>query len=151
MPRGRPALKIRGIVKVMATPEHVERLRADVDEWNDWRADLPDIRPDLSGANLHGANLVMADLSYAILRGADLTLANLRGADLRFADLRGANMVGAQMIGADIQSADLRGTDLRTAEDLTPEQLDETIGDEGTLVPEHTPRPLRWSSELSAR
>ena len=83
----------------MANHEHVATLRADVDEWNRWREEEPDIRPDLTGANLHGANLVMADLSYVLLRGADLTLADLKGADLRWADLRGANLVGAMLHG----------------------------------------------------
>lgn len=135
----------------MANPEHVSTLLSDVDEWNRWRADEPSLRPDLSGADLKDANLTMADLSHAVLRGADLTMANLKGADLCSADLRGANLVGARLIGTDFQGADLRGTDLRTAEDLTAEQLDETIGNEETLLPDDTPRPRRWTSIIGAR
>jgi uncharacterized protein YjbI with pentapeptide repeats len=135
----------------MANSEHVAALRADIDEWNRWRAEDPEFRPDLSGADLHGANLLLADLTYAILRGADLTLANLKGADLRYADLRGANLVGALMIGTDFQGADLTGTDLRTAEDLTIEQLEQSIGDETTKIPDYVPRPKRWLTELGAR
>src|SRR4051812_44772043 len=135
----------------MANLEHVAALRKDVDEWNRWREENPNIRPDLASADFHGINLVMADLRDAILRGADLTLADLKGADLRGADLRGANLVGARLIGTDLDGADLRGTDLRTAEDLTHEQLRETIGDEGTLVPDDSARPVRWTTESSAR
>ena len=110
----------------MANPEHVAVLRFDIDEWNQWRSEHPDLRPDLVGADLRDANLMLADLSRAILRNADLTMANLKGADLR-------------------------GADLRTAEDLTGEQLDETIGDEATLLPDDSPRPNRWRTEMGAR
>ncbi|HET8546365.1 MAG TPA: pentapeptide repeat-containing protein [Bryobacteraceae bacterium] len=135
----------------MADQNHLAALRADVDEWNRWRAENPGVIPDLAGADLHRASLVMADLRQAVLRGADLSLANLMGADLREADLRGANLVGARLIGADLRAADLRGADLRTAEDLTREQLEETAGDEKTLLPDERQRPLAWSSELDAR
>jgi hypothetical protein len=135
----------------VANPEHVAALRADIDEWNEWRSENPDVRPDLLEADLKDANLVLADLSRAVLRNADLTMANLKGADLRHADMRGANLVGARLIGTDFQGADLRGADLRTAEDLTAEQLEETIGDEATKLPDETPRPPRWRTELGAR
>lgn len=139
------------IVELMANQEHVDALLADVDEWNAARSEDPALLPDLAGADLRAANLAVADLRHASMRGADLTLANLKGADLRWADLRGANLVGAQLIGADLLGADLSGTDLRTAEDLTLEQLEETIGDEGTQVPEYVQRPVRWTVEFNAR
>ena len=131
--------------------ELLEALRADVDEWNRMRAEQPDLRPDLAGLSLHGLNLCLADMRHVILRGADLSMADLTGADFRWSDLRGANLVGARMIGTDLEGADLRGTDLRTAEDLTEEQLAETIGDEKTRIPDHTPRPARWTIELAGR
>ena len=135
----------------MANPEDLAALRADVDEWNCVRSKDPDWRPDLASANLRGASLDLADLRHAILRGADLTLSNLIGADLRWADLRDANLVGARLIGTDFSGADLRGADLRTAEDLTTEQMQEAIGDEKTFLPDETPRPLRWMTQVSAR
>src|SRR4051812_38029057 len=49
----------------MANKEQLEILKRDVDEWNDWRADHPDVRPDLSGMDLENADLVMANLSEA--------------------------------------------------------------------------------------
>ncbi len=139
------------MVKGMANPMHVTALMADVDEWNRWRTEEPDLLPDLSGADLQSTDLSMADLKRAILRGANLMLANLKGADLRWADLRKANLVGARLIGADLQGADLRGTNLTTADDLTYEQLGEAIGDESTGLPEDTPRPLRWTADYGAR
>ena len=128
----------------MANPEHVAAL-SDLDQWNRRRELEADFQPDLSRADLHGANLVLADLSRSNLQGTDLSMANLKGADLRWADLRNANLVGARLIAADLEGADLRAADLSTAEDLTLEQLEETIGDEATRLPDDTPRPTRWT------
>jgi uncharacterized protein YjbI with pentapeptide repeats len=133
----------------MAKAVQVEALRADVDEWNRWRADSPEV-PDLTGADLRGANLALADLSRAAMRGANLTLSNLKGADLRGADLSQANLVGARLIGADFEGANLCGADLSTAEDLTSEQLEETTGDENTLLPDDLPRPHRWERDVTS-
>jgi hypothetical protein len=41
----------------MANDEHVALLKQGVDAWNAWRRYNPDIRPDLSEANLSGADL----------------------------------------------------------------------------------------------
>jgi uncharacterized protein YjbI with pentapeptide repeats len=60
----------------MANDEHVAMLKQGVDAWNAWRRENPDIRPDLSAANLTGADL----------SGADLTRANLTRADLEGAE-----------------------------------------------------------------
>ena len=51
----------------MADTEQVERLKRSVAEWNQWRQEHPEIRPDLSGADLSSANLSSADLSGANL------------------------------------------------------------------------------------
>jgi hypothetical protein len=136
--------------KAMANPKHVELLRRDVDLWNEWRAEHPEVRPDLAGAELDRLDLSVANLAGANLAGASLILANLRGADLRGADLRGANLVGARMIGVDLEGADLRGADLRTAEDLTEEQLEMTRGDEFTVLPEGVGRPASWGAARAA-
>lgn len=128
----------------MANQQHVDLIRRDVDAWNAWRAGEPKAKPDLSDADLSKADLVMANLAGAVLRGADLTLANLRAADLQDADLSGANLVGARLLGAQIAGADLSGADLRTAEDITQEELEETRGDDRTLIPEELDRPARW-------
>ena len=41
----------------MADREQVERLKRSVEEWNEWRQEHPDIRPDLSFADLRHATL----------------------------------------------------------------------------------------------
>ena len=129
----------------MANPEHLEKLKDDINAWNKWRKENRDVKPDLSrsdlleanlrganlrGANLSGASLSGANLSGANLRGANLRWANLIGADLIMADLHGArlgrsdlrwanlsraNLSGANLSGADLRVADLRGANLRWA------------------------------------
>lgn len=124
----------------MADFEQVERLRSDVETWNQWRKDHPNVHPDLSdvhlitadlreanlgnanlnGANLSGANLSRADLGKASLiladlSGADLSRADLSGADLNQADLRGAALFSADLQEANLSEAQLRGVDLSRA------------------------------------
>ncbi|MFI0976420.1 pentapeptide repeat-containing protein [Streptomyces sp. NPDC021093] len=52
-------------------------LKRSLSDRNQWRTDNPDIKPDLTGADLPGTNLLEANFT-----GADLTEANLDGADL---------------------------------------------------------------------
>jgi hypothetical protein len=129
----------------MTNEEHVKLLKQDVQAWNEWRKNNPEVELDLRGADLSGAtlavsnlsganlaeadlaeaNLAMADLSGANLPGADLYEAylyranlpgaNLSGADLRMADLSGANLFGANLSGADLLGADLSMADLSGA------------------------------------
>jgi len=105
--------------------------------WEMYRKDNPNVKINLSGANLSdlvlsGADLRGADLSGADLRGADLRNAILEGADLSHADLgehegkiaklSGANFNKAILIKCDMTmlfsdmttfvGADLSGTDL---------------------------------------
>lgn len=94
----------------MANAEHLAILMQGVEEWNRWRDQNPDIRPDLSDAILRGANLRESDL-----RGADLSGAKLSGADLSRAGLSGADLYGVNLIGADLSEADLLGADLGNA------------------------------------
>ncbi len=61
----------------MSNPDHLKILKEGVEKWNKWREKNPEIKPDLSKADLRGANLREADLS-----GSVLTKADLRGADL---------------------------------------------------------------------
>ena len=101
----------------MADGEQIGLLKRSVDEWNDWRAANPGIRPDLSSAALADTNLGSANLFEAILEDADLSNADLRRANLRDAIAASVNLSGAQMYranlnGAQLQNADLRGADL---------------------------------------
>ena len=84
--------------------EHVELLRQDVDGWNQWRQDNPEIVPDFAEAdfaeeNLSGADLTMTNLTGANLYGADFSHADLTSADLTMANLTGANLYRAGILG----------------------------------------------------
>lgn len=47
----------------MANPEHIERLKQGVAEWNIWREENPWVRSDFSGAELHSANFSGASVT----------------------------------------------------------------------------------------
>jgi uncharacterized protein YjbI with pentapeptide repeats len=116
----------------MAIPDHIARLMDRVDSWNTWRAEHPEVTPDLSGAdlfredlgwaNLRGANLsgqanlLGTDLGGADLQSAQLDSVVLCGSNLRNADLRRANLFGADLQGADLRQANLRFTNLLDAD-----------------------------------
>jgi uncharacterized protein YjbI with pentapeptide repeats len=99
----------------MANDEHVAILKKGVDAWNAWRDENPDIRPDLSRANLRLGVLVGADLCRADLRGADLSGTNLDEANLSRADLTSANLDKVDLTSANLSKANLRGADLTGA------------------------------------
>lgn len=104
----------------MANKEHLAILMQGVDVWNEWRRNNPDVRPDLSGANLSEADLRRADLSKAYLAGArlfgaNLGGANLSGANLGVTDLSRANLYMANLIGAHLFAANLSEADLSEA------------------------------------
>jgi Pentapeptide repeats (8 copies) len=117
----------------MANDEHVAILKQGVAAWNGWRAKNPDIRPDLSRADLTGANVSGADLRNANLSGArlidtDLSTALLSravligaecssetdfsGARLVYADFSGLNLNGVRFIEANLNGANLSGAQL---------------------------------------
>lgn len=118
------------------------------------RADLPalDLRGrDLPRAEAAGVSLIRADLRGARMEGANLTLARMEGANLTMAQMEGAVLWGARMEGANLREADFRKSkwagasnraspahlaDFRGAQDLTQGQLDELIGNAGTLLPD---------------
>jgi hypothetical protein len=95
----------------MANGEHVALLKQGVDAWNKWRAENPNVVPDLSGANLNGG----ANLSKANLNGAYLSQAHLYGTNLIDANLIAANLIDAKFIDANLSGADLRGARLNGA------------------------------------
>jgi len=57
----------------VANEQHLDIIKKGVTNWNEWRKNNPDIKPDLC----------KADLSKANLRGAYLGEADLHEADLR--------------------------------------------------------------------
>jgi uncharacterized protein YjbI with pentapeptide repeats len=120
----------------MSNGDHPARLRDGVDAWNAWRAENPDVRPDLAGADLRCMVLDRVNLRDANLAGADLTHAFFHEADLCGADLSRATMVGtnfclarlcgATLAGADLHRANFDRTDL-TGADLTGANLERTL------------------------
>lgn len=104
----------------MANEKHLAILRTSTKAWNVWRNLNPNIRPDLTKANLRYADLVGADLTQVDLAQADLEYANLSdanlvGADLICAGLYHANLVGANLTRANLTDAYLGDADLARA------------------------------------
>jgi hypothetical protein len=105
----------------MANEEHVALLKSssffeEAPEWNVWRQQNPDIRPDLVEASLIEEDLARADLHHADMRGAVLKAARLSSADFTSADLRDASLGDANLGFATLVDADLSGADLTVAD-----------------------------------
>lgn len=114
-------------------------------------ADLEAVRARVSPAlraateRLHGpATPMPADLAGADLRDRSLVRADLRGAFLVRCDLRGADLARADLLGADLRDADVRGARLADAWFLSQSQLNATVGDAHTTVPDSLSRPGHW-------
>jgi uncharacterized protein YjbI with pentapeptide repeats len=121
-------------------------------------------RAEFSGANMQGARLVKAeflrvrfigadltgaDLSEAILlridfSGARLPDANLRDAIVPRGVFRGADLAGADLTGAFLYRSEFEGVDLSSVIGLTQHQLDDTCGNDETILPAGLSRPARW-------
>ena len=86
----------------MAKHRHLELLKEGVKLWNDWRAENPDVEPDLSNSDLKRSDLEGADL-----RNSNLIGANLRGASLVGANLEQATLIRTQAVLADFTDANL--------------------------------------------
>jgi hypothetical protein len=68
----------------------------------------------------------------------DLSFTNLTQADLQGADLQGANLFGAVLRGANLSGANLEGAAFNL------DQLDETLGDDMTWLPDGVKPPAHW-------
>jgi uncharacterized protein YjbI with pentapeptide repeats len=64
----------------MANEEHLTRLKEGAEAWNQWREVNPEIKPDLTGANLSAITFRELDLAGVNFREVDLTRASLVGA-----------------------------------------------------------------------
>jgi uncharacterized protein YjbI with pentapeptide repeats len=106
-------------------------------------ADLSEL--SLRRASLRFTSLAAANLEAADLSGANLTHALLSEANLRAANLRNARLDYADFAGADIARANLRGANLQNAKNLTPSQLEQSLGDASTILPEHLQGSVPWS------
>jgi uncharacterized protein YjbI with pentapeptide repeats len=112
----------------MANNEHLDILNQGVEIWNKWREDNPQIKPDLSSANLTGFDFVLPkgitenltfnfplhiapnwiDIKGVNLRRANLSRASLAGSHLLLADLCEANLIEANLSGADLRKSNLQ-------------------------------------------
>ena len=95
----------------MANEEHLKILEQGIRVWKKWRKENPDIKPDITEANLKYANLSYANLTNANLRNADLFKAKLLYTDLRNADLTDAYLGSVSSFYADLTDAILIGAD----------------------------------------
>ncbi len=106
----------------MTNTEHMQILERGAHAWNIWRAENPDVRPNLEDctleffdlrefnfeqANLSGSSLAWTDLSNANFQRANLIEADLTGANLLQANLRGALLNGTRLASAKLRSASL--------------------------------------------
>ena len=137
----------------MANPEHLEILKQGVEVWNKWRKDNPDVKPDLSEADLLNAYLKGADLEGAYLGAADLSAANLSEANLQRANLSEANLSKANLVGAYLRRAYLSGAylggaDLRGA-DLGWADLNKAYLNKANLVGAYLKRAYLSEADLS--
>jgi len=100
----------------MPLKEHVDILNQGSVAWNQWRKDNPDIKPDLSEANLYKCDLSSTNLNDANLLKADLKFADFNMTNLKRACLCGADLFMAFLLTTDFTGADLREANLSQAE-----------------------------------
>ncbi|MCL4552213.1 MAG: toll/interleukin-1 receptor domain-containing protein [Candidatus Marsarchaeota archaeon] len=96
----------------MANSEHLAILKQGVIVWNQWRDKYPDIKPDLSEADLNGARFRGPQVGRTYGRGVNFSNANLTGAKLSRALLPWADLTNADLFMADLSEAYLSGADL---------------------------------------
>lgn len=104
----------------MAIQEQLEIVSEGVETWNKWRKLHPDVKIDLTSAdlrnrNLAGINLARARLEFANFANSDLRNASFASANLDSACLAFADLENAVLNFANLTSADLRATNLRAA------------------------------------
>ena len=160
----------------MSNTDHLSKLFQGPAAWNEWRANNPEIVPDLRDAaltasagfpasacdarlDLSGALLKRADLTGSILSGANLASADLReanllearlaGADLSFANLTNARLDDADLAGAELAGALIAGARLNLARNLTQAQVEAAYGDDATLLPPGLTMPAAWREPLA--
>jgi lipoprotein-anchoring transpeptidase ErfK/SrfK/peptidoglycan hydrolase-like protein with peptidoglycan-binding domain len=90
----------------------------------------------LAAADLRGADLARADLAHSRLTHANLAGANLSGAVLDYADLAGANLSAVNLCGARLYNV----------RNLSRSQLEDSLGDEATILPLHLQGCVPWSA-----
>jgi hypothetical protein len=105
---------------IMADNQQLHTLKHNIQGWNKWRKENPDVKIDLTeanfnGINLSGINLSEADLWGTTLVGAGLSDANLRRASLERADLSNASLSRAHLLRSNFSQTILSGTNFSSA------------------------------------
>jgi len=86
----------------MSNSEHVKILNRSIEEWNQWRIDHHDVRPDLRGVDLSGADLSDADVRRADFSRAKIGYTILGNVDLsKTKGLETIKHIGPSTIGID--------------------------------------------------
>lgn len=96
----------------MANEEQLAILCQGVEVWNKWREENPDIKIDLSEADLGEAKLTGINFSQVRLRRVNLYKAELSGADLSRTNLRKANLFQSNLLGSNLGKASLKQANL---------------------------------------
>lgn len=86
----------------MANPEHVATIKQGAEAIAAWREKNPEVRLDLSEANLNSEILLSVDLSGADLHRAKLFRAVLQHAKLTQCELWQANLAEADLFNANL-------------------------------------------------
>ncbi|MFC1476189.1 pentapeptide repeat-containing protein [Candidatus Zixiibacteriota bacterium] len=94
---------------------HLTILDGGVDHWNRWRRENPDIKPDLTGADLRNRDLRAINFSNSILTEANLSSSTLNRANLSNSGIQGAKFIESTCADCIFFSARLEGADLRGA------------------------------------
>jgi uncharacterized protein YjbI with pentapeptide repeats len=116
----------------MANEQHLSIIKDGIATWNRWRSENPEVRPDLSGANLMHMNMEGANLYRANLCEAVLTHSKAANAIFASADLRGLTAVNVCFQNADFTYCSM-GTQVGARTNLTGSDLRYTIFDNADL------------------
>jgi len=95
--------------------KHILLLRKGVQAWNQWRDENPNIKPDLSHANLSKINLKSANLRSTDLGGVNFTKAFLQEADFSDSDMSKCDFTDSHLILANFCGSVLWGTNFHRA------------------------------------
>jgi len=99
----------------MANPEHLEILKQGVEQWNKWRDEHQDVKPDLREAHLREVDLTGVNFGSAEITRLDTATFTLVRFSFARADLSGADLGGALLLEANLSRADLREANLARA------------------------------------
>jgi hypothetical protein len=72
--------------KRMAHPEHLDLLKQGATIWNQWRAEHPEIEPNLTHVDFDGIDLTKVNLSGTDLRGSSLVAEVINGMNRNYSE-----------------------------------------------------------------